>query len=158
MTPRADFQTLAADGMKALGAVHVYVTRSGLPRALLNLVYLRASVINGCAYCIDMHTHDLIRQGVPQEKTALVAAWDEAGDWFDARERAALAWTDAVTRVAETHVPDAAYQAAAQVFTDRELSDLTVAIGLINTYNRIAIGFRFAPESLARRAVSSAAG
>lgn len=152
MIQRADAQTLAADGMKALGAVHVYVTRSDLPKTLINLVYLRASVINGCAYCIDMHTHDLIKQGVPHEKTALVAAWEEAGAWFDERERAALAWTDVVTRVADSHVPDAAYQAAAQVFTEKELADLTIAIGLINTYNRIAIGFRFAPDSLARRA------
>ncbi len=152
MPQRAAYQTVAAEGMKSLGGVYMYVARCGLPKALVDIVYLRASLINGCAYCIDSHTSDLIKEGVPPEKVALVAAWREAGDWFDERERAALAWTDTVTRVAETHIPDADYAAAAEVFDDKELADLTIAIGLINTYNRVAIGFRRTPESLLRRA------
>src|SRR5262249_61388082 len=99
------------------------------------------------AYCLDMHTRDLLKQGVKIEKLALLQAWAEAGDLFDARERAALAWAETVTRVADTGVPDEAYQAARAVFDERELVDLTIAISLMNTYNRLAIGFRSPPQA-----------
>lgn len=150
MTPRAAYESVAAEGMKALGGVYMYVARSGLEKPLVDLVYLRASQINGCAYCIDSHTHDLLKEGVAIEKVVLVAAWREAGSMFSERERAALAWAEVVTRVSETHVPDADYQAALTVFGDKGLADLTIAIGLINTYNRVAISFRKTPPSVAR--------
>ena len=147
MTQRLDHNALAPDGMKALGALYGYVRRSGLPDRLVDLVYLRASQINGCAYCIDMHTRDLVKAGVGAETLALVSVWREAGAVFDARERAALAWTESVTAVSQTGAPDADYAAAAAVFTPKELVDLTLAIGLMNTYNRLAIGFRTTPQA-----------
>jgi AhpD family alkylhydroperoxidase len=108
---------------------------------------LRISQINGCAYCIDMHSRDLIKGGLAIEKLVLVQAWREAGGLFDTRERAALAWAETVTRVADTTVPDAEFQAASAVFSEKELTDLTIAIGLMNTYNRLAIGFRIPPAA-----------
>jgi AhpD family alkylhydroperoxidase len=131
--------------MKAFGGVHEYVAQCGLSMILINLIYLRVSLINGCAYCIDMHSRDLLKEGLSSEKLALVPVWFEAEDLFSERERAALAWAETVTRVAETHIPDQAYQAATAVFTNRELADITIAIGLMNAYNRLAIGFRTTP-------------
>jgi len=121
--------------------------QSNLPAGLINLVYLRVSQINNCAYCLDMHMRDLLKSGVKIEKLALLQAWEEAGNLFDARERAALAWAETVTRVADTGVPDQAYEAARGVFEERELIDLTIAIGLMNTYNRMAISFRKTPQA-----------
>ncbi|MCG5487473.1 MAG: carboxymuconolactone decarboxylase family protein, partial [Sinorhizobium meliloti] len=134
-------------GVKALGGVYGYIMQSSLPSELVDLVYLRISQINNCAYCLDMHTRDLLKKGQKVEKIALVQAWAEAGNLFDARERAALAWAETVTRVAETNVPDEAYEAAHAVFEERELVDLTIAIGLMNTYNRLAISFRKTPQA-----------
>jgi AhpD family alkylhydroperoxidase len=110
------------------------------------MVYLRISQINNCAYCLDMHMRDLLKRG-KIEKLALVQAWAEAGNLFDERERAALAWAETVTQVAETGVPDEAYQAARAVFEERELVDFTIAIGLMNAYNRMAISFRNTPQA-----------
>ncbi len=145
---RMDYNQAAANGMKALGGLYGYIMTSGLPKALVDLVYLRVSQINGCAYCIDMHSRDLIKDGMDVEKLVLVQAWAESGALFDTQERAALAWAETVTRVSETHVPDTAYEAAAQVFDEKQLADLTLAIGLMNTYNRLAISFRAEPEAL----------
>ncbi|HTN98842.1 MAG TPA: carboxymuconolactone decarboxylase family protein, partial [Nordella sp.] len=111
-------------------------------------VYLRISQVNNCAYCLDMHTRDLLKKGVKIEKLALVQAWAEGGDLFSARERAALAWAETVTHVADTNVPDDAFQAARAVFSEKELVDLTIAIGLMNTYNRMAISFRNTPQAV----------
>src|SRR6266478_5999573 len=112
MSKRLDYAQIAPAGIKALGGVHGYVAQSGLPPALVDLIYLRVSQINNCAYCLDMHMRDLLTKGQKIEKLALVQAWAEAGHLFDERERAALAWAETVTRVAETGVPDQAYQAA----------------------------------------------
>jgi AhpD family alkylhydroperoxidase len=147
MSKRLDYEQVAPAGMKALGGVYGYVMQSKLPAGLINLVYLRVSQINNCAYCLDMHTRDLLKQGEKTERLALLQAWAEAGDLFDARERAALAWAETVTRVADTGVPDDAYQAARAAFEERELVDLTIAIGLMNAYNRIAISFRNTPQA-----------
>jgi AhpD family alkylhydroperoxidase len=147
MTQRLDYTTVAPAGAKALGGVYGYIMQSGLPSSLVNLVYLRASQINGCAYCIDMHSRDLIKGGLAVEKLVLVQAWREAGGLFDARERAALAWAETVTRVADTAVPDDEFEAASAVFSAKELTDLTIAIGLMNIYNRLAIGFRIPPAA-----------
>jgi AhpD family alkylhydroperoxidase len=122
--------------------------QSDLSPVLVDLVYLRVSQINNCAYCLDMHTRDLLKKGVKVEKLALVQAWREAGHLFDDRERAALAWAESATLVAQTSVPDAAYEAARAVFSERELVDLTIAVGLMNTYNRMAISFRNTPQAV----------
>src|SRR6202166_4174916 len=147
MTRRIDYNQVAPNGVKALGGVFGYVMQSGLLAALVELVYLRVSQINNCAYCLDMHTRDLLKKGQKVEKLALVQAWAEAGNLFDERERAGLAWAETVTRVAETGVPDEAYEAARMVFEERELVDLTIAIGLMNAYNRMAISFRNTPQA-----------
>jgi AhpD family alkylhydroperoxidase len=144
---RMDYTKATAQGMKVLGAVYGYVAGSGLPKRLIDLVYLRVSQINGCAYCIDMHSRDLLQGGLPIEALVLVQAWHEAGALFDPRERAALAWAETVTQVAQTHVPQGDYEAAARVFDEKELADLTLAIGLINAYNRMAISFRAVPAA-----------
>jgi AhpD family alkylhydroperoxidase len=148
MTERLDYMHVASAGMKAFGGVHAYIAQCGLPKILIDLVYLRVSLINGCAYCIDTHSRDLLKEGLTAEKLALVPVWPEAEDLFSGRERAALAWAEAVTRVAETHIPDAAYEAAKAEFTDKELADLSIAIGLMNAYNRLAIGFRTTPLAM----------
>jgi AhpD family alkylhydroperoxidase len=142
---RLDYQKIAAAGMRAVGGVHVYIGNSGLPKALVDLVYLRCSQINGCAYCIDSHSRDLLKEGVPAEKLMLLAAWRESGEVFTIQERAALQWAEALTLVSQTHAPDADYDAVAAVFSPKEVADLTIAIGLINVYNRVAIGFRRGP-------------
>jgi AhpD family alkylhydroperoxidase len=152
MTKRLDYNKIAPAGVKALGGVYGYVTQSSLAAVLVDLVYLRISQINNCAYCLDMHTRDLLKKGQKIEKLALVQAWAEAGNLFDERERAALAWAETVTRVAETGVPDEAYQAARAVFEERELVDLTIAIGLMNVYNRMAISFRNTPQAVIEKA------
>lgn len=148
MSKRLDYNQIAPAGAKALGGVYGYVMQSGLPSVLVGLTYLRVSQINNCAYCLDMHTRDLLKEGVKIEKLALVQAWREAGTLFDERERAALAWAESVTRVAETGVPDSDYEAARAVFSERELVDLTIAISLMNAYNRMAISFRNTPQAV----------
>ncbi|TCU78763.1 MULTISPECIES: carboxymuconolactone decarboxylase family protein [unclassified Bradyrhizobium] len=149
MSKRLDYNQIAPAGIKALGGVYGYILQSRLSATLIELVYLRISQINNCAYCLDMHTRDLLKKGEKVEKIALLQAWREAGNLFDERERAALAWAETVTRVAETGVPDEAYRAARAVFEERELVDLTIAISLMNAYNRMAISFRATPAAAA---------
>ena len=151
MSHRIDYAQAAPDGYKAFGAVYTYLRQCGLPEELVNLVYLRVSQINGCAYCIDMHSRDLLKQGVAVDKLVLVPVWREGGAVFSAREQAALAWAECVTRVADTGVPDADYAAAAAEFNDKELADLTYAIGLMNAFNRLGVTFRNTPAA-ARKA------
>lgn len=147
MTQRMDYNAATPAGAKALGGVYRHIVECGLPKTLVDLVYLRVSQINGCAYCIDMHSRDLLKDGVSVEKLVLVPAWREGGALFDRAERAALAWAETVTRVADTGVPDADYEAAAAVFDQKQLADLTIAIGLMNAYNRLAISFRSTPAA-----------
>jgi AhpD family alkylhydroperoxidase len=147
MSNRIDYAKASPEGYKAFGGVYVAVSKSSLGKELIDLVYLRVSQINGCAYCIDMHTHDLLKHGMKAEDLALVAVWRDSGHVFSTRERVALAWAETVTRVAETHVPDADYEAAAAEFTDKELADLTYAIGLMNAFNRFGITFRTPPAA-----------
>lgn len=151
MSQRLDYNQLAPAGMKALGAAYGYIAQGSLSPVLVDLVYLRVSQINNCAYCLDMHTRDLLKRGVAVEKIALLQAWREAGGLFDSREQAALAWAESVTRVAETGVPDVEFEAARDVFGERELVDLTLAIGVMNSYNRMAISFRSTPAALASK-------
>jgi len=147
MTQRLNYEKASPGGIEALGRVYGYIMQSGLDGVLVDLAYLRASQINGCAYCIDMHTRDLIKKGVEIDKIVLVPVWHEAGALFSDREKAALAWTESVTRVSETSVPDEDFQTARAVFSEKELADLTIAIGLMNAYNRLAISFRSVPEA-----------
>jgi AhpD family alkylhydroperoxidase len=152
MTQRMNYAAAAPGGMKALGSVYSYVAQSGLPATLIELVYLRVSQINGCAYCIDMHSRDLLKAEVPVEKLVLVPASDEAGTLFSDQEKAALKWAEVVTRVSETHVPEAAYTEARAAFSEKQLADLTIAIGLMNAFNRLAISFRAVPLAAASAA------
>ena len=142
MSPRIDYANASPDAFKAVYALETFVqSQSGLDRRLIHLVKLRASQINGCTYCVDMHVKEARKDGLSEQWIALVAVWPEA-QIFDARERAALAWTEALTKVAETGAPDSTYEAMQQFFSEEEIVNLTVAIGTINVWNRLAVGFR----------------
>ncbi len=145
---RLDYSTIAPDGVKALADLHNYVAHSGLRYGVLNLVYLRVSQINGCAYCIDMHSRDLVKSGMSHEKLTLLPVWREATQLFSEQERAALAWCETVTNVSQTGVPDAEYEAAKTHFSEKELVNLTIAVGVMNAYNRMAISFRSVPAAV----------
>jgi AhpD family alkylhydroperoxidase len=149
MSPRLDYAKVSPEGYKAFGGVYAAVQNCGLPKELVNLVFLRVSQINGCAYCIDMHSRDLLESGLAVDKLVLVPVWREAGGVFTQRERAALAWAETVTLVADTGVPDADYEAAIAEFSDKELADLTYAISLMNAYNRFGVSFRLPPAAAA---------
>ncbi|GBQ87970.1 carboxymuconolactone decarboxylase family protein [Asaia krungthepensis] len=146
MTQRLDYEALAPEGVKALGEVYRYIACSGLESGLIELVYLRISQINGCAYCLDMHSQALLKKAFSPRKLAVLQVWREAGAFFTPREAAALAWAETVTCVRETTIPNAAYECLAGEFTGKEIVDLTIAVGLMNLFNRLAIGFRRAPE------------
>jgi AhpD family alkylhydroperoxidase len=148
MSKRLEVFKFVPEAYKGFGAVHEYV-KSALPAELLELIYLRVSLINGCAYCIDMHTRDLLKQGVKSDKIALVPVWDEAAALFSDKEQAALAWAETVTRVEQTKVPDADYQKALSVLGEQGLADVTVAVTLMNAYNRFGVSMRMQPAALA---------
>jgi AhpD family alkylhydroperoxidase len=141
-----DYMKTAPDGYKAMSALENYVRQSGLEHSLLELVKTRASQINGCAFCLDMHTKDARAAGETEQRLYTLSAWEET-PFFTDRERAALAWTEAVTRVADTQVPDDVFERVRQQFTEKELADLTLAIVTINGWNRLAIAFRKVPGS-----------
>jgi AhpD family alkylhydroperoxidase len=155
MTRRIDYIQASPAGYKAFGGVYVHLQSSGLSQELVNLVYLRVSQINGCAYCIDMHSRDLLKLGVAIDKLVLVPVWRDAGAIFNARERTALAWAETVTRVAETNIPDSDYEVAAAEFDGKELADLTYAISLMNVFNRLSIAFRIPPAASAKIGVAA---
>ncbi|MGY2376300.1 carboxymuconolactone decarboxylase family protein [Pseudomonas sp. SDO524_S393] len=148
MKHRLDYAQVAPTGYKALGSVHSYIHGCGLEKELIDLVYLRVSQLNGCAYCLDAHSRDLLKLGTRPEKLALLAAWHEAHPLFTPRECAALAWAEVVTQVAQTQVPDADYAKVAGVFSEKEVADLTLAIALMNALNRVAISFRKVPAAV----------
>jgi len=132
---------VAPSGLQAMLGLERYLHECGLEEPLLHLIKLRASQINGCAYCLDMHWKDLKSIGEPDHRLYELDAWEETSFYTD-RERAALAWTEAVTKVAETRVPDALYQEVRQHFTEKELADLTLAIATINSWNRLNVAAR----------------
>ena len=140
----------APAAMQGVQQAEAYIQQCGLERSLIELVKMRASQINGCAYCLDVHSKDARRQGESEQRLYLLDAWHESS-LYTRRERAALAWTDALTRVAETHAPDTVYDEVRQHFADKELVDLTTLIGLINLWNRLAIGFRYQPSETQAR-------
>jgi AhpD family alkylhydroperoxidase len=123
------------------------MAKTALPGQLVDLVFLRVSQINGCAYCVDMHSKDLLKAGVPSMKLLMLPAWREAVGTFSLQERAALAWAETVTLISETGAPEDEFKAASEYFADKDLVDLTFAIGVINVYNRMAISMRKAPEA-----------
>ncbi len=141
MQIRLDPYTAAPDALKAMLSLEDYVKNAGLEHSLFELVKTRASQINGCAYCLHMHTSDARAAGETEARLYLLDAWRESA-LYSPRERAALAWTEALTLVAETHAPDADYDEALNHFTEEELVNLTLLICAINSWNRIAIGFR----------------
>ncbi len=138
---RLDPSAAAPDAIKAMLALETYVKNSGLEHSLIHLVKMRASQINGCAYCLFMHAADARAEGEAPERLDLLNAWHES-TLYTPRERAALAWTNSLTLISKTHAPDADYQLAASQFTQEELVKLTLLIGAINVWNRISIGFR----------------
>ncbi len=145
MYQRLNYEKVAPDGVKALYAVGTYLATCGLEQSLKTLVRLRASQINGCVLCVDMHTKELEELGMHERKIHSVSVWP-VSPFFDERERAALAWTEAVTLISERHVPDEVYQQVRKQFDEKELVDLTMVLATINAWNRIAISFRHVPD------------
>lgn len=141
MKPRIEYARVAPGGIRALVALEAYVRESGLERSLLELVKLRASQINGCAYCVDMHTKDARAAGEMEQRLYATSVWREA-PFFSQRERAALAWTEAITLVSEEGVEDELFRSVGEHFSEKELVDLTLAAVAINGWNRVAIAFR----------------
>lgn len=141
MTPRLNPFAACPEAYEAVRALNTYVHDCGLEHSLLGLVKIRASQINGCAYCINMHVKESRKAGVSEQRLHLIAAWRESPLYSD-RERAALAWTEALTLIAETGAPDEDYEALKAQFTEEEIVKLSVAIGLINVWNRLVVGAR----------------
>ena len=138
---------IAPEGYKTLRAVEVYLARSGLPKILIELVKMRASQINGCAYCLDVHAKDARKASETEARLYLLNAWREAPHYSPA-ERAALAWTETLTNVSTARASDADYSALRAHFSEKEIVDLTYLIGMINFWNRLAIGLRYVPEAM----------
>jgi AhpD family alkylhydroperoxidase len=146
MKQRLDFYKASPEAIKAMVALEVAVSKLGIDPALQELVRLRASQINGCAYCVDLHSGDARKKGETERRLYAVSVWHET-PFFTPRERAALGWTESITRIADTHAPDEAYEALRAEFSEAECVNLTLAIGLINSWNRLAIGFRKMPAA-----------
>lgn len=144
MSARFELKKVAPEGAKAFGPLYQYVAASGLDRALVDLVYLRVSQINGCAYCVDLHWRDALNAGDEARKINSVVTWREA-PFFTARERAALGWAESLTRVADTGAPDHDFAEVRAAFSEKEVADLTIVIALMNAMNRIGVGSRLAP-------------
>jgi len=145
MKPRMNYFQAAPDTLKALLALEAQVQASGLEQSLIELVKTRASQINGCAYCINMHTQDARKHGETEARLYLLNAWRESPVYTD-RERAALAWTESVTLISETRAPDDLYEDVRAHFSEAETVNLTMLIATINAWNRIAISFRSVPQ------------
>ncbi len=141
MSPRLDYHQTSPQGVAALLQLERYVSGCGLEHSLLELVKTRASQINGCAYCLDMHTKDARAAGETEQRLYTLPAWRET-PFFNERERAALAWTEAVTRISERNEDDALYADLKKHFSEKEIVDLTLAVVAINGWNRLAIPFR----------------
>ena len=141
MHPRLDIAKAAPAAYKAVLGLENYVQTSGLSRAEIHMIKLRASIINGCAYCVDMHVKESRNDGLSEQWINMMSVWRES-PLYTPRERALLGWVDAVTNIAGTGAPDAAFEALKVHFTDSEIANITVAIATINVWNRIAVGFR----------------
>jgi AhpD family alkylhydroperoxidase len=150
MTPRFSYTTSAPNPYDAMDGLESYLEKCAIEQPLVHLAKLRASQINGCAYCIDMHWKDLRALGESELRLYLLDAWRESPQ-FTPRERAALAWTEAVTLVADSHVPDDVFGEVRQQFNERELADLTLVIATINAWNRLSISARALPGAYVSR-------
>ena len=144
MQPRIDYAKLSPGGYKAMLGLELYLNHSSLEKKLLHMIKLRVSQINGCAFCLDMHWKDLQAEGESEQRMYSLDAWRET-DYYSDRERAALAWAEAVTKVTEGHVPDEVFEATRQHFSEQEMADLTFAVVAINGWNRLSIAFRVVP-------------
>jgi AhpD family alkylhydroperoxidase len=156
MQPRLDIQEAAPDAFRAMLGFQAQVNQSGLEPALLKLVKIRASQINGCAYCIDMHTKDARAAGETEQRIYALSAWREA-PFYTERERAALEWTEALTLISAGHAPDNIYEEVRKPFTAKELVELSMAIVAINSWNRLIVGFRAVAGRYQPRAAHTAA-
>jgi len=141
MTARLNLFKASPDAIKAVMALEEAFQKSGLGRPLINLIKLRASIINGCAFCVDMHSKESRHDGLSEQWINLMSVWRES-TVYDARERAVLGWVDAVTNLAQTGAPDEAYDALRAHFNEDEMVKITMGIGAINVWNRLAVGFR----------------
>jgi AhpD family alkylhydroperoxidase len=150
MEARMDFRKASPEGAKAMAELHAFVHHCGLEHTLLELVKLRASQINGCAHCIDMHSKELRAAGESEQRLYLLDAWEES-PFYSERERAALAWTEALTLITAGHAPDEVYAQARAQFSEQEIANLTLAIVAINGANRLNIAFRTVPGSYRAR-------
>jgi len=144
MKARLDYTKASPEAFKAMVQMEGVVRRSGIDPHLLELIKIRASQLNGCAYCIDMHTKDARFKGETEQRIYALGAWQETS-FYSEKERAALAWTEAITNIQTGHAPDAVYQQLSRNFSEEERVNLTLAITTINAWNRIAIGFRLVP-------------
>jgi len=144
MEQRIDFREVKPGALQAMYGLENYLSGCGIEASLLHLINMRVSQINGCAYCLDMHSKDLRATGETEQRIYLLDAWREAPFYTD-RERAALAWAESVTLVSQTHVPDEEFAEARKHFSPAELGDLTLAIVAINGWNRLSIAFRVTP-------------
>jgi AhpD family alkylhydroperoxidase len=144
MESRIDYIKAAPGGYKAMAGLEVYLRHCGLEHGLLHLIKTRASQINGCAFCIDMHTKDARALGETEQRLYALNAWRET-PFYTERERAALEWTEALTLISDSHAPDDIYERTRKQFTDEELVNLTYAVATINAWNRLAIAFRAEP-------------
>jgi len=139
--PRLNYRKASPAAYQAMWALQTAANNGGLEKSLIELVKLRASLLNGCAFCIDMHFRSAKAAGEREERLVLLSAWQEARDLYTARERAALRWTDALTRLAGNHVSDETFEEVSEHFTDEEMTNLTLAIVAINGWNRFSVGF-----------------
>ncbi len=144
MEPRIDYSKYAPEAQKALYALEKYIATCGLDHKLIHLIKMRASQVNGCAFCIDMHSKDARAIGETEQRLYELNAWRETPFYSDA-ERAALEWTESLTLVSETHVPDEVYENVRKHFSEKEIVDLTLIVGTINLWNRLAISVRAVP-------------
>ncbi len=154
MEPRINYANVAPGALGAMQNLERYVRECGLEHSLLHLVKLRASQMNGCAYCVDMHSKDARAEGEDEQRLYTLSVWRET-PFFSERERAALAWTEALTLIHEHEVPDELYRAVREHFSEKELVDLTLAVVAINGWNRIAISFRAPVGSYRPGAIAS---
>ena len=144
MSVRLPYWTLATEAVKRMMAINSYLVESGIEPSLRHLIWLRVSQMNGCAYCVDLHSHEALRDGESIQRLNCLVIWEETLLFSD-RERSALAWAEALTKISETHAPDEVYEMVKAQFEAKELIDLTLMIAAMNAWNRMAIGFRRQP-------------
>lgn len=147
MQQRLDWYKAAPDAYKAMAGLEAYLARTELEPAVKELVKIRASQLNGCAFCLDMHTADARKHGESDRRIAVLPAWREV-TWFNARERAALGWTEVLTRLTHGAPSEADFAAVREVFNDKEIADLTLLVAAINAWNRFGVGFAMQPPAL----------